>query len=96
MRRAKSILLRFSYWLLIFAILSFANCTSTQGIRDSRLTIGNVDRQLTALADEYLRETMLMVPELTYFSKVSYKYHDRISDNSLEALERMCNRIREL
>lgn len=70
-------------WAGTLALLAFAPPAQAQDTRADSLA-----RQVTALADQVMQTALTRSPELATFLGLPGMRHDRLSDNSLEALRR--------
>ncbi len=77
---------------LVALIAFFGSCSSCGGSEASKSELPNTaptgTNFVTAIADEYLSESLSFNPELTYFMPLGEPIHDRFTDNSIEALNK--------
>ncbi|MCP4604245.1 MAG: DUF885 domain-containing protein [Proteobacteria bacterium] len=77
-------------WLTIFlsCFAGWSGCGGPDAIGSQPLATARTPvHSVTTIADQYLAESLLYNPELSYFIPVGKRIHDQFTDNSLTALD---------
>jgi len=72
--------------LALFLVVSFSSCRKEKPSSEQP-SVNAMAARVTALADEYLKEALSRYPEWAEFLGLAGAPHDRLTDNSLEALQ---------